>query len=296
MRECLRVGMVGGGRNAFIGAVHRLAMRLDDQITLVAGVLSSDFETCPTGLVLSHCGDPARRVEATADSRLPNFDAASSCVVYSHRDRRRECASTLTQGTRAHRVDTEGAKRRRSGQDRRAAGLHDRSWRTGSRSQRSKRSKGIPPGGVTQTCFGRPEDEWQGDRFPVGLAWVIGCRVYGRTAGSAEGRGTCADRSSDVCSAHTADAGACPDRCALRTGAHASTDPGTADAGACPDGCALRTGAPASTDPRTADAGAGPDGCALRTGAHASTDPGTARACPDGCALRAGARASTDPG
>jgi predicted dehydrogenase len=38
----LRVGMVGGGRNAFIGAVHRLAMRLDDQIALVAGALSSD--------------------------------------------------------------------------------------------------------------------------------------------------------------------------------------------------------------------------------------------------------------
>lgn len=38
----LRVGMVGGGRNAFIGAVHRLAMRLDDRIKLVAGALSSD--------------------------------------------------------------------------------------------------------------------------------------------------------------------------------------------------------------------------------------------------------------
>ncbi len=38
----LRVGMVGGGRNAFIGAVHRLAMRLDDRIALVAGALSAD--------------------------------------------------------------------------------------------------------------------------------------------------------------------------------------------------------------------------------------------------------------
>src|SRR6478735_2088771 len=38
----LRVGMVGGGRNAFIGAVHRFAMRLDDQIVLVAGALSAD--------------------------------------------------------------------------------------------------------------------------------------------------------------------------------------------------------------------------------------------------------------
>jgi predicted dehydrogenase len=38
----LRVGMVGGGRGAFIGAVHRMAARLDDMITLVAGALSAD--------------------------------------------------------------------------------------------------------------------------------------------------------------------------------------------------------------------------------------------------------------
>lgn len=40
----LRVGMVGGGRDAFIGAVHRFAMRLDDQYELVAGALSSDAD------------------------------------------------------------------------------------------------------------------------------------------------------------------------------------------------------------------------------------------------------------
>ena len=40
----LRVGMVGGGRNAFIGAVHRMAARLDDRIALAAGALSSDPE------------------------------------------------------------------------------------------------------------------------------------------------------------------------------------------------------------------------------------------------------------
>jgi predicted dehydrogenase len=38
----LRVGMVGGGRSAFIGAVHRMAMRLDDLIELKAGALSAD--------------------------------------------------------------------------------------------------------------------------------------------------------------------------------------------------------------------------------------------------------------
>ena len=40
----LGVGMVGGGRNAFIGAVHRMAMRLDDVIELKAGCLSADPE------------------------------------------------------------------------------------------------------------------------------------------------------------------------------------------------------------------------------------------------------------
>ncbi len=38
----LRLGMVGGGRGAFIGAVHRIASRLDDRWELVAGALSSD--------------------------------------------------------------------------------------------------------------------------------------------------------------------------------------------------------------------------------------------------------------
>jgi predicted dehydrogenase len=38
----IRLGMVGGGQGAFIGAVHRIAARLDDQFELVAGALSSD--------------------------------------------------------------------------------------------------------------------------------------------------------------------------------------------------------------------------------------------------------------
>ncbi|MBN9509594.1 MAG: Gfo/Idh/MocA family oxidoreductase [Alphaproteobacteria bacterium] len=40
----LRLGMVGGGRGAFIGAVHRMAARLDDRYELVAGALSSDAQ------------------------------------------------------------------------------------------------------------------------------------------------------------------------------------------------------------------------------------------------------------
>jgi predicted dehydrogenase len=36
----LRMGMIGGGKDAFIGAVHRLAFNMDGQVQLVAGALS----------------------------------------------------------------------------------------------------------------------------------------------------------------------------------------------------------------------------------------------------------------
>ncbi|MGI9240791.1 MAG: Gfo/Idh/MocA family protein [Verrucomicrobiales bacterium] len=44
MNRKLRMGMVGGGRGAFIGSVHRMAANLDGKIELVAGALSSDPE------------------------------------------------------------------------------------------------------------------------------------------------------------------------------------------------------------------------------------------------------------
>ncbi len=44
LKRRLRLGLVGGGRGAFIGAVHRIAARLDGRWELVAGALSSDPE------------------------------------------------------------------------------------------------------------------------------------------------------------------------------------------------------------------------------------------------------------
>ncbi len=38
----IRLGMVGGGQGAFIGAVHRIASRIDDEYELAAGALSAD--------------------------------------------------------------------------------------------------------------------------------------------------------------------------------------------------------------------------------------------------------------
>ena len=43
MDRKIRIGMVGGGRDAFIGGVHRIALRLDGYYELVAGSFSSNF-------------------------------------------------------------------------------------------------------------------------------------------------------------------------------------------------------------------------------------------------------------
>ena len=44
----IRLGMVGGGQGAFIGAVHRLAARMDDHYEFVAGALSADAAKAKT--------------------------------------------------------------------------------------------------------------------------------------------------------------------------------------------------------------------------------------------------------
>ncbi|HEV3211301.1 MAG TPA: Gfo/Idh/MocA family oxidoreductase [Chthoniobacterales bacterium] len=75
MRRKLNAGMVGGGRDAFIGGVHRMAMRLDGKIELVAGAFSSNPQKAKLSgedLLL----DPKRvyvdyRTMATEEGRLP---------------------------------------------------------------------------------------------------------------------------------------------------------------------------------------------------------------------------------
>src|SRR5579864_8475777 len=71
----LRMGMVGGGEGAFIGAVHRMAAALDQQIELTAGCFSRDREnSLRTGRALYL--DPARcygsyEEMAAREARLP---------------------------------------------------------------------------------------------------------------------------------------------------------------------------------------------------------------------------------
>jgi predicted dehydrogenase len=57
--------MVGGGHGAFIGAVHRIAARLDDHYELVAGALASDPERAKASAVDLHI--PPDRAYGTFD-------------------------------------------------------------------------------------------------------------------------------------------------------------------------------------------------------------------------------------
>ena len=60
MARRIRLGMVGGGEGAFIGAVHRIAARIDDQYELVAGALSSDPARAHASAAALHI-EPGRR-------------------------------------------------------------------------------------------------------------------------------------------------------------------------------------------------------------------------------------------
>lgn len=84
----IRLGMVGGGQGAFIGAVHRIAARLDGEFALVAGALSSDparakASAAELGL------DPARSYGsftemAKAEAARPDGVEAVSIVTPNH--------------------------------------------------------------------------------------------------------------------------------------------------------------------------------------------------------------------
>ena len=84
----IRLGMVGGGAGAFIGAVHRIAARIDDQFDLVAGALSASPEKAQaSGRDLGL--DPSRtyssyREMAIREAKLKNGIEAVSIVTPNH--------------------------------------------------------------------------------------------------------------------------------------------------------------------------------------------------------------------
>lgn len=84
----IRLGMVGGGSGAFIGAVHRIAARIDDKYELVAGALSSTPERArQSGAELGL--DPGRtyddyRQMAIREARLKHGIEAVAIVTPNH--------------------------------------------------------------------------------------------------------------------------------------------------------------------------------------------------------------------
>ncbi|MGY3611326.1 Gfo/Idh/MocA family protein, partial [Bradyrhizobium sp. Lot11] len=84
----IRLGMVGGGAGAFIGAVHRIAARIDDQYDLIAGALSSTPEKAvQSGRDLGL--DPSRtyssyREMAIREAKLKNGIEAVAIVTPNH--------------------------------------------------------------------------------------------------------------------------------------------------------------------------------------------------------------------
>jgi predicted dehydrogenase len=78
----LRLGMVGGGRGAFIGAVHRIASRIDDRWELVAGALSSDPERArgsaeDLGIAPDRAYSDVREMARAVAAREDGIDAVS---------------------------------------------------------------------------------------------------------------------------------------------------------------------------------------------------------------------------
>ena len=86
--ERIRLGMVGGGRDAFIGGVHRIASRIDDRFELIAGAFSSTPEKSrASGEDLGL--DPARVYDdfshmAKREGRLKNGIEAVAIVTPNH--------------------------------------------------------------------------------------------------------------------------------------------------------------------------------------------------------------------
>ncbi len=84
----IRLGMVGGGQGAFIGGVHRIAARIDDQYELVAGAFSSTAEKSrASGADLGI--DPARAYGsytemAQREARIKNGIEAVAIVTPNH--------------------------------------------------------------------------------------------------------------------------------------------------------------------------------------------------------------------
>ena len=77
----LRLGMVGGGPGAFIGAVHRIAARLDDKYELVAASLSSDPERTRAAAAELHIARPYASFQEMAKAEAAREDGIDLVAI-----------------------------------------------------------------------------------------------------------------------------------------------------------------------------------------------------------------------
>lgn len=87
MSSRLRMGMVGGGNGAFIGAVHRMAAALDSEIDLVCGAFSRDF---------ANCVETGRAIGLDGSRCYPDLDAMLKCEASLGPSDAMQCLSIVT--------------------------------------------------------------------------------------------------------------------------------------------------------------------------------------------------------
>ena len=162
----LRYAMVGGGRDAFIGAVHRKAMALDGQAELVAGALSS---TPGEGARLGPRPRPAPTTATTATGRRC---WPTSCARPA--DERIDFVAIVTPN-HVHFPVAQGLRRGRLPRRlRQAAGAHQRAGRrTGRGGARAAASSSASP---TTT----PATRWCAQARDMVRARRLGERAQGR--------------------------------------------------------------------------------------------------------------------
>ncbi|AMR32204.1 oxidoreductase [Mucilaginibacter sp. PAMC 26640] len=83
----LRMGMIGGGRDAFIGAIHRIAANMDGQIELVCGALSVNPEVAK---------ESGRMLFLEEDRIYTSFDALFKAEAQMPEDKRMDFVTIVT--------------------------------------------------------------------------------------------------------------------------------------------------------------------------------------------------------
>jgi predicted dehydrogenase len=77
----LRAGIVGGGRGAFIGSVHRMAAELDGEARIIAGAMSSDPETARASAAAWGLARAYTSFEDMASAEAANTDGIEFVII-----------------------------------------------------------------------------------------------------------------------------------------------------------------------------------------------------------------------